>query len=639
MSTSRRPETRSTTRQTFIDRRKKSIQHRYVHTLIDFPSPQQLAPFPDTSCPICDPPSEIIKGKGYQRRIGKLTEFDPELQISGKNQRDYFALRQKEDKQPEEFRALIESFTFINIPADFKILAKSLLLKHSDTWIGQIDELSNEQIDKYHSEVEDYLHQQNELQAQQIIPQTHVSNFPATPAQQSHTPLKQAIEENSRLQNIANRIFGWGNTISEDEEQPTDKRKGKAPEKQSLPVRTRDSIEPSDDNSPLYLPEGSNAQEQVVAAPVSPADTEESNSEIEEIPKVGNNTEIDAQYLVQDVVETESNISDNEEEREEIVESEPEVSDIESEPEHNPLPIVLPQVQPIVLPQIQQIPMARNADYPVFDGTKPGAWIKTMQIAFAANAVANDAIKVNIAAAHLGEYVDWYTGQAAFTHWTGGVDPANRNFKDLFLQHFAGPEEKDNALAQMWKRKQRRNETITSYANGLERIWNATEVVIPDAIKLSQFIGGLDPNIQNLVRAQNPANIAEAIASSKRVSGGGSHGAYLTHEEENPLIAGLITQLAELNKEIANMKAAGINQEREERPIQQKRNNRAYENVQCENCGKNGHRTENCWSGNTGRRRERMQCYHCKGYGHIQKDCWAKRKRDTPSSGKGRGRP
>jgi len=93
----------------------------------------------------------------------------------------------------------------------------------------------------------------------------------------------------------------------------------------------------------------------------------------------------------------------------------------------------------------------------------------------------------------------------------------------------------------MWKRKQRRNETITSYANGLERIWNATEVAIPDEIKLSQLIGGLDPNIQTLVRAQNPQTIAEAIAISKRVSGGGSHGAYLTHEEENPMIAGLIT--------------------------------------------------------------------------------------------------
>src|SRR6185369_5350722 len=139
--------------------------------------------------------------------------------------------------------------------------------------------------------------------------------------------------------------------------------------------------------------------------------------------------------------------------------------------------------------------------YPIFDGTKPGAWTKTMDIAFAANQVQNEPVKINIAAAHLGEYVDWYTGQQAFTHWTGGGNNNNdRNFKEIFLQHFAGPEEKDHALAQMWKRKQRRNETITSYANGLERIWNATEVNIPNEIKLSQFIGGLDPNIQTLVR-------------------------------------------------------------------------------------------------------------------------------------------
>src|SRR5438309_1613010 len=114
MSTSRRPETRSTTRQTFIDRRKKSIQHRYVHTLINSPTPQQLEPFPDTSCPICDPPSETLEGKSYQRIIGKLIEFDSELHISGKNQREYFALKQGKYINPEEFLVLIESFTFIN---------------------------------------------------------------------------------------------------------------------------------------------------------------------------------------------------------------------------------------------------------------------------------------------------------------------------------------------------------------------------------------------------------------------------------------------------------------------------------------------------------------------------------------------
>ena len=138
--------------------------------------------------------------------------------------------------------------------------------------------------------------------------------------------------------------------------------------------------------------------------------------------------------------------------------------------------------------------MARNADYPVFDGSRPATWIQTMEIAFAANNVNNDQ-KVNIAAAHLGKYVDWFAGQAAFTHWTGGLDQADRNFKEIFLAHFQGPEEKDNALAQMWRRKQRPRENIVEYANEVNRIWKSTGIEIPAEIQMSQFIAGFQSKI------------------------------------------------------------------------------------------------------------------------------------------------
>ena len=71
--------------------------------------------------------------------------------------------------------------------------------------------------------------------------------------------------------------------------------------------------------------------------------------------------------------------------------------------------------------QAQIVPMAKNADYPVFTGTRPGAWIKAMEIAFAANGVNDHPVKINTAAAHLGDYINWFLNQPAFTHWKDGT--------------------------------------------------------------------------------------------------------------------------------------------------------------------------------------------------------------------------
>src|SRR5437764_6510559 len=204
MSTSRRPLTRSRTQQTLIDRRKKAIQHRYVHHLFGFPLPHHLEPLPDTSCAICDPPSEFEEGRSYRRIIGTLTEFDPELTISGKNKRDYFALRSTGNINIETVQELLESFTFINIPANYGILATALLRRNSDTWLGHTEELTYEQIEEYHLEVEEFFNRQNEEQAQQLISQNqNLSNFPATPAPQSHTPLRRELSTSNFLYNLA----------------------------------------------------------------------------------------------------------------------------------------------------------------------------------------------------------------------------------------------------------------------------------------------------------------------------------------------------------------------------------------------------------------------------------------------------
>src|SRR5205085_5899445 len=136
-------------------------------------------------------------------------------------------------------------------------------------------------------------------------------------------------------------------------------------------------------------------------------------------------------------------------------------------------------------------------------------------------------------------------------------------------------------------------------------------------------------SIQGLVKAQNPQTIADAIAASKRVQSGGSHGTYLTQEEEDPMVTGLLAQVAELTKKVQELTTTPQDQQ-----IQQQRFRRERTNQQCANCGRNGHAVQDCWFKN-GRR---IQCFNCRGFGHMQKDCWAKKKA-TPSSGKGRGRP
>jgi hypothetical protein len=206
--------------------------------------------------------------------------------------------------------------------------------------------------------------------------------------------------------------------------------------------------------------------------------------------------------------------------------------------------------------------------------------------------------------------------------------------KEIFLTAFNGPEEKGAAIAQMWKRKQRRGETIASYANGLQQIWSATDVNIPEQIKLSQFIGGLDSSIQTLVKAQNPQTIAEAVAASKRVYTGGSHPSYLTQEESDPTVTGLLAQVAELTKQLSEMKAGMSEPKDQPQPIQRQRYPRVMTNTRCSFCNRMGHAEQDCWF----KKNKQPRCFNCGQRGHIQKDCFAKKK-PMPGSGKGYGRP
>src|SRR5438132_13418146 len=88
-SSRRRPETRSQTQQKLIERRKQSVQHRYVHLLIRNPESENLSQYIDNSCTVCDPADEI-DFDDYNRVVYKLSQFDPQLTISRANQLNYY---------------------------------------------------------------------------------------------------------------------------------------------------------------------------------------------------------------------------------------------------------------------------------------------------------------------------------------------------------------------------------------------------------------------------------------------------------------------------------------------------------------------------------------------------------------------
>ena len=119
---SRRPATRNDSRQIYIERRKQSFQHRYIHDLIYHPPQRYLNRFPDSSCPICDP-SDDTTSPGYQKVINTVRAFDPNITISGRDQNNYYITRRNNRHTLETLQQYLETLTFWRIPAEFNQLA------------------------------------------------------------------------------------------------------------------------------------------------------------------------------------------------------------------------------------------------------------------------------------------------------------------------------------------------------------------------------------------------------------------------------------------------------------------------------------------------------------------------------------
>src|SRR6185369_7836954 len=260
---SSRPATRSNSRQNFIDRRKQSVQHRHIHYLIPSPPQRYLDRFPDNSCPICDPQDDTTS-PGYQKVINTVRAFDPNITISGKDQNNYYIIRENRKHTLSTLQQYLETLTFWRIPAEFNQLARTIKYEHHDTVVGEVHDLTEALEENYITEVDAYLRQQEQEQYQ--ISAIQPVNYPPTPNPVHSTPvIRRQLSLGRRLFNTAVNLFDQAVEDSDDR----------------LTVQARDSIGINDDDLPQNVLTDQERVEFGIENPES-SSSEGSNTESEE---------------------------------------------------------------------------------------------------------------------------------------------------------------------------------------------------------------------------------------------------------------------------------------------------------------------------------------------------------------------
>ena len=575
---SSRPVTRNTTREQLIQRRKRSIQHRHLHNIVQNPSPQLLNQFRDTSCINCDPPLYITEAP-YQRFVTAVQAFDEDITISGHNQTQFFRYLNNRDRNSERCQEFLKTLTFWKIPANFEHLAKTVRHRNTDIFIGQTDDLSENDYNNYCEEVE-YLVEQQHYFRVQVSP--FARQFPATPALRTFTQLQQEIENRSEL---GRQLTALGEPVISDE-----------PDSNNLflvaqgsPSRTRSEI---DDNELRIIEQ--------VREKTSQEEPEN------EYPTPDADLPVDLQYFKVENQEEEI-------ETDAAIESDPENAD-EQEIDQAilpPAPVNLPPIQ--VNPPVQAVPInppphpvpqQDNEDemvsipYPVFDGTNPNLWLGQMERAFKANGIPTDQHdrRLGIAAYHMGSYQEW-ADQLNLTEWNN-ANAGHLGFKQQFLAHFANNDLKSDALESATHRKQMAGETVEQYQAALEVLWKECDVAdMTERMKLKLFLNGLNPIIRQTVRQQAPINLAAAVQTAK------AHyrAALVELKPERASVVevneSMAAEIKELRKKIEQL---GRQPERQperpqfQRPRQMERTRQRVDSIRCFYCKKLGHRKNEC---------------------------------------------
>ncbi|CAG8650993.1 10856_t:CDS:1, partial [Paraglomus occultum] len=258
-------------------------------------------------------------------------------------------------------------------------------------------------------------------------------------------------------------------------------------------------------------------------------------------------------------------------------------------PLFNPAPFQPPQQQ-----QYQGEEMSQ-ASYPTFDGTNPRKWIAELELAFIANNLPTDAHprKIGIAALHLGPAKMWYvTMDNKPTTW--GRANARDGFKELFLAKYATDGNRTQASQQAYTRTQRKTESVNDYLNALQEMWLecGDPVVMPEWMKVNQFVHGLLPAIRTPVMQQAPGTMAQAIQFANncfyamRASVQPSHSAEVNDA--------LLEEIAALKVQVAELRTLPANTNNSNNRGYQQGNNNRRMGPRCHYCGNNGHIHREC---------------------------------------------
>ncbi|CAG8629988.1 6088_t:CDS:2, partial [Paraglomus occultum] len=254
-------------------------------------------------------------------------------------------------------------------------------------------------------------------------------------------------------------------------------------------------------------------------------------------------------------------------------------------PLFNPAPFQPPQQQ-----QYQGEEMSQ-ASYPTFDGTNPRKWIAELELAFIANNLPTDAHprKIGIAALHLGPAKMWYvTMDNKPTTW--GRANARDGFKELFLAKYATDGNRTQVSQQAYACTQRKTESVNDYLNALQEMWLecGDPAVMPEWMKVNQFVHGLLPAIRTPVMQQAPGTMAQAIQFANncfyamRASVQPSHSAEVNDA--------LLEEIAALKVQVAELKTFPTNtNNNNNRGYQQGNSSNRRNGPRCHYCGNNGH--------------------------------------------------
>ena len=292
-------------------------------------------------------------------------------------------------------------------------------------------------------------------------------------------------------------------------------------------------------------------------------------------------------------------------------------------------------------PVIQMEQNIRPYDIQFIEGkTNPRKFLEELEKRFNANKVDEYARKIKILCSivptPIADWVTEWSNQTYGAAWTneGNVD---RSLCHQFTKKFITAPLKRKLRDEYNKLTLGKDQSVNDYARKLAEYWHDLQNKPGDAEKVDRFIQGL-PNSMKLVIYQQgePATIGEALERARNAELARMFETEDDKQDVHKSMLMIVEKLNEVTKAVASSSApakqvyvterAPVNNQG--RPPRERKNNfnnfnnnstfqrrgnfNRLRNVQCYNCGRNGHYARDCRT---------PKCQNCGKVGHHAKDC------------------